>query len=208
MPQKGKVGNRGDIFVISGPSGVGKTTLSQLLLKSVKRLAFSISYTTRPPREGEKNGIDYFFVTLPEFKTMVNKGEMLEWAEVYGHYYGTSAKFIKETLMEGQDVLLDIDVQGAEHIKRHFSQAVLIFIVPPSLEVLRRRLWERQTETEEALKRRLESARKEIKNCKKFDYIVINKDLKSALSEILAIVTATKATRDRKWPQIKKTFYL
>ncbi len=196
--------NRGDIFVISGPSGVGKTTLSQLLLKNVKHLVFSISYTTRPPRPNEKNGIDYFFVSLHEFKTMVNKGEMLEWAKVYGHYYGTSAKFIKEVLTKGHDVLLDIDVKGAEHIKKHFPQAVLIFILPPSLEVLKHRLWQRQTEPEEAFKRRLESVKREIKNCKKFDYIVINEDLKSALSEILAIVKATKATKNKKMASDKK----
>jgi len=197
-----------DIFVISGPSGVGKTTLSQLLLKNVNNLAFSISYTTRPPRAGEKNGVDYFFIGKDEFKSMIAKGEILEWAEVYEHYYGTSARFVKEALMKGHDVLLDIDVQGARHVKRYFSQAVLIFILPPSLEVLKHRLLKRHTESKEALKKRLKEVKEEIKNSKKFDYIVINKDLKSALGEILAIITATKTRINKKWPQVKKIFHV
>ena len=120
----------GDIFVITAPSGTGKTTLVRLLLSSLPNLVFSISYTTRPPRPNEIHGKDYFFVTKDEFEKMIATGEMIEWAEVYGNYYGTSASFLQQTIEEGKDILLDIDIQGAKQVKQRFPKAVLIFLLP------------------------------------------------------------------------------
>ncbi|MCD6320319.1 MAG: guanylate kinase [Candidatus Desulfofervidaceae bacterium] len=197
----------GDIFVISAPSGTGKTTLTHLLLSCFPSLNFSISYTTRPPRPGEKDGVDYFFVSRRHFEQMISQGEMLEWAEVYGNYYGTSVRFLREKINAGKDILLDIDVQGARQVRRLFPQAVLIFIIPPSWEELEKRLKKRATDAPEEVKRRLTAAREEIKAAREFDYIVINESLDQALQELKGIILATKANAKRRWPQVSKLFY-
>ncbi len=194
----------GDIFVITAPSGTGKTTLVRLLLSSLPNLVFSISYTTRSPRPNEVHGKDYFFVTKEEFEKMITAGEMIEWAEVYGNYYGTSAKFLQETIKKGKDILLDIDIQGAKQVKQRFPQAVLIFLLPPSLEELERRLKKRATDAIEVIQKRLAEARTEIAAAKEFDYIVVNDILEKALEELKAIVLATKAKAEKRWRCVRR----
>jgi len=194
----------GDIFVITAPSGTGKTTLVRLLLSSLPNLVFSISYTTRSPRPNEVHGKDYFFVTKEEFEKMITAGEMIEWAEVYGNYYGTSARFLQETIEKGKDILLDIDIQGAKQVKQRFPQAVLIFLLPPSLEELERRLKKRATDAIEVIQKRLAEARTEIAAAKEFDYIVVNDILEKALEELKAIVLATKAKAEKRWRCVRR----
>ncbi|MCD6213778.1 MAG: guanylate kinase, partial [Candidatus Desulfofervidus sp.] len=195
---------KGDIFVISAPSGTGKTTLVRLLLSRFPTLSFSISYTTRLPRPGEVDGQHYFFVSEKEFKRSIARGEMLEWAKVYGHYYGTPLHFVKEKIAAGKDVILDIDIQGAQEVKKKIPEAILIFIIPPSWEELQRRITNRSTDSLEVIKKRLKAARKEIKVARDFDYIVINDILENALQELTSIIQATKARTNKRWPEIER----
>jgi len=196
--------NKGDIFVISAPSGTGKTTLVRLLLSRFPTLSFSISYTTRLPRPGEVDGQHYFFVSEKEFKRSIARGEMLEWAKVYGHYYGTPLHFVKEKIAAGKDVILDIDIQGAQEVKKKIPEAILIFIIPPSWEELQRRITNRSTDSLEVIKKRLKAARKEIKVARVFDYIVINDILENALQELTSIIQATKVRTNKRWPEIER----
>ncbi len=196
--------NKGDIFVISAPSGTGKTTLVRLLLSRFPTLSFSISYTTRLPRPGEVDGQHYFFVSEKEFKRSIARGEMLEWAKVYGHYYGTPLHFVKEKIAAGKDVILDIDIQGAQEVKKKIPEAILIFIIPPSWEELQRRITNRSTDSLEVIKKRLKAARKEIKVARDFDYIVINDILENALQELTSIIQATKARTNKRWSEIER----
>ena len=196
--------NKGDIFVISAPSGTGKTTLVRLLLSRFPTLSFSISYTTRLPRPGEVDGQHYFFVSEKEFKRSIARGEMLEWAKVYGHYYGTPLHFVKEKIAAGKDVILDIDIQGAQEVKKKIPEAILIFIIPPSWEELQRRITNRSTDSLEVIKKRLKAARKEIKVARVFDYIVINDILENALQELTSIIQATKARTNKRWSEIER----
>ena len=196
--------NKGDIFVISAPSGTGKTTLVRLLLSRFPTLSFSISYTTRLPRPGEVDGQHYFFVSEKEFKRSIARGEMLEWAKVYGHYYGTPLHFVKEKIAAGKDVILDIDIQGAQEVKKKIPEAILIFIIPPSWEELQRRITNRSTDSLEVIKKRLKAARKEIKVARNFDYIVINDILENALQELTSIIQATKARTNKRWSEIER----
>ncbi|MDA8174802.1 MAG: guanylate kinase [Nitrospiraceae bacterium] len=184
---------KGDLFVISAPSGAGKSTLCKGLMEALPGIRFSVSYTTREPRPGEVNGVHYNFVTQPEFERMVSKGEFLEWARVHDNYYGTSKKAIDEMLAGGADCLLDIDTQGAAQIRKQFPGAVLIFIMPPSMGVLKQRLEGRGSDTPEVIKRRLENAAGEIKRYKEFDYVIINGSLEEALGRLKAVVLARKS---------------
>jgi len=196
--------NKGDIFVISAPSGTGKTTLVRLLLSRFPTLSFSISYTTRLPRPGEVNGQHYFFVSEKEFKKSIAKGEMLEWAKVYGHYYGTPLTFVQEKIAAGKDIVLDIDIQGAQAVKKKMPEAILIFFIPPSWNELQRRITSRSSDSPEEIKKRLEAAKKEILAAREFDYIVINDVLEDALKELVSIIQATKARANKRWPEIKR----
>jgi len=196
--------NKGDIFVISAPSGTGKTTLIRLLLPRFPGLSFSISCTTRLPRPGEVHGQHYFFVSEEEFKKSIAKGEMLEWAKVYGHYYGTPLHFVREKIAAGKDVVLDIDIQGAQEVRRKIPEAILIFIIPPSWEELQRRIINRSTDSSEVIKKRLKAAKEEIKMAREFDYIVINDILENALRELTSIIQATKARTSKRWPEIER----
>jgi len=196
--------NKGDIFVISAPSGTGKTTLIRLLLPRFPGLSFSISCTTRLPRPGEVDGQHYFFVSEEEFKKSIAKGEMLEWAKVYGHYYGTPLHFVREKIAAGKDVVLDIDIQGAQEVRRKIPEAILIFIIPPSWEELQRRIINRSTDSSEVIKKRLKAAKEEIKMAREFDYIVINDILENALRELTSIIQATKARTSKRWPEIER----
>jgi len=195
---------RGSVFVVSAPSGAGKTTLCKRLLEEVPGIDFSVSFTTRPPREGERDGVDYHFVDRPEFERRRRKGEFVESAVVDGQLYGTSAAAVREATLRGRDILLDIDTQGAEAIKRAIPEAVLIFILPPGREALRERLVKRGTETREAVARRLGLAGGEVERSSMYDYVVINDDLEAAFSQLKAIVLATRCRRERQAGRIKK----
>lgn len=182
----------GKLFVISGPSGAGKGTICKKILEQ-DDIALSISMTTRSPREGEVHGESYYFITKEEFKENIRKQGFLEYAEVYGNFYGTPKKQVIELLEQGRDVLLEIDIQGALQVKNAYPQAVLVFILPPSMTELRRRLAERGTETEESLKRRLGETLKELSHMHEYDYCVVNGVLEEAVRQALAIMTAEHA---------------
>ncbi len=190
------------MFVISAPSGAGKTTVCQRALETVPDLAYSISHTTRPPRYGEKDGIDYFFVSEDEFCRMKDQRDFLEWAFVHGNYYGTARKQISDCLESGKDILLDIDVQGARQVRDQISDAILIFILPPSWEVLEERLKKRQSDDEEALRLRLANARGEVKAIREYDYIIVNDDLEEAVNDLTCIVQAERCRRSRVVPSL------
>ena len=193
----------GILFIISAPSGSGKTTLTNELLTLVPGLKFSISYTTRPPRGSEHNGREYFFVSREEFEEMVRRDEFLEYACVFGHYYGTAKRFLDDARNTGRDLVLDIDVQGAAQVAK-MPEAVSIFILPPSREVLESRLRNRShtehMDSEEVIRRRLEGARKEIENYRNYDYIIVNDRLEQSIAQLKAIVAAERLKRSEAKP--------
>jgi len=195
---------KGLLIVISAPSGTGKTTLSHMLLREFPNMEFSVSYTTRKPRNGEINGRDYWFVDRETFEKMIEEGNFLEWAEVYGHLYGTSKSQVIKALSEGKDVLLDIDTQGALNVKKNFPEAVLIFILPPSLRELKRRLESRGTDDEETIKKRLKIAREEIRRAPLYDYVVVNDVLEIAFDNLRSIIKAEKCRAERLKGQFSK----
>jgi guanylate kinase len=178
---------RGHLFIISAPSGAGKTTLVKAVLKQFTHMLYSISYTTRKPRPEERDGVDYHFVSKQDFKNGIRKGRWAEWAKVYGNYYGTSAEFIKKSLSSGYDILLDIDVQGTLQILEHYPDSVTIFILPPSLNVLRQRLEMRGSDSKAVIENRLENARKEMAQKKMYRYIIVNDKLSDAIVELSTI---------------------
>jgi len=183
------------VFIISAPSGSGKSTLVAELRKIVEGLDFSVSYTTRPPRGSEQNRKEYYFVPRPEFLAMVARGEFLEHADVFGNYYGTHRRFLEEAQGKGHDLLLDIDVQGAAQIQKSTPDAVSIFVLPPNYQKLRWRLRSRGTDSKTVIRRRLDTARREIENYTKYDYILVNDDLEQAVDEMKAIVLSERARR-------------
>ncbi len=191
------ISGRGSTFIISAPSGAGKSTLIELLLRQVPTLYFSISHTTRPPRDGETNGVEYYFVTNEQFRKMIDANEFLEWAEVHGYHYGTSRQMLELAREAEKDLLLDVDVQGAARIKRQIPDAVTIFILPPSFNVLRERLIHRQKDSQETIARRIENARSEIRQYKNYDYIIINQDLASAFEDLVGIIRSQHFRREQ-----------
>ncbi|MBM3320415.1 MAG: guanylate kinase [Candidatus Eisenbacteria bacterium] len=184
-------------IVIAGPSGAGKTTLARAAAARDPRLRFSISDTSRPIREGEADGRDYRFVGEEEFEERIRAGRYAEWAKVHGDYYGTPRSEIEEGIARGEDVVLDIDVQGCEQVRAKYSAALAIFIVPPSLAVLEKRLRERRTEPEERIRTRLENARAEIEKKFEYDYIVVNDRLDGAIETVLSIIRAERCRAAR-----------
>ena len=189
---------RGQLIVLSGPSGVGKSTVISELLGQRQDIYFSVSVTTRQPRMGEADGVNYNFVDRAEFERMIAAGELLEHAEYVGNYYGTSLKVIQEKLDAGIDVLLDIEVQGAAKVRAKCPEAVLIFIIPPSFEELSRRLRGRNTDSEETIAGRLQKAREEYQQIPNYDYLVVNDKVSAAAAEIIAILLAEDCrTRNR-----------
>lgn len=181
---------RGELIVLSGPSGVGKSTVIAELLSRRRDIHFSVSFTTRQPRVGEADGVNYNFVSRDEFEQMIRDGELLEYAEYVGNYYGTSMKVIRDKLEKGQDVLLDIEVQGAAKVREKCPEAVMIFIIPPTLEELSRRLHKRNTDADDVIDRRLQMAREECRESVNYDYLVVNDNVMGASEEIQAILAA------------------
>jgi len=183
------------VYIISAPSGSGKSTLVNKLLKLVPALDFSISYTTRAPRGSEQNGKQYHFVSRKEFEQMIRADEFLEHADVFGNYYGTARRFLKEAEQKGHDLLLDIDVQGAEQIKAKLPDAVSIFVLPPDRKTLEWRLRKRSEDAEEVIQRRLVTATQEISNYDKYNYILINDKLEESVESLQAIVMSERLRR-------------
>jgi guanylate kinase len=182
-------------FIVSGPSGSGKTTIVDHLLARVPTLLFSVSYTTRAPRGGEQNGRQYFFVRPQEFEQMISRNELLEYARVFGEYYGTHRRVLDQAAQEGKDLLLDIDVQGAQQVKARLPAAVAIFVSPPSREELERRLRARGLDAPDVIQRRLQRAREEIESYETYDYLVVNRELSDTCAQVEAIVLAERARR-------------
>ena len=182
----------GKIFIVSGPSGAGKSTLCLEVTKLFSDVKVSISHTTRSPRVGEIDGKDYYFVTPEEFQHMRDKQLLVEWAEVHGNFYGTGKEFLERTVKEGNHILLDIDVQGARSIRKLYPEAISIFILPPSMEELKRRLVRRGSESDESLKRRLATAQQELKESPLFNYKIENHDLKLTVRLLAEIVRKEK----------------
>lgn len=198
----------GLLFIVSAPSGAGKTTLCKEVLRRInqgksKPLKWSCSYTTRPPREGEKNGEDYFFVSEEEFDQMIARGEFAEWAYVHGHRYGTSLRYLKEAEEQGIDLLLEIDCQGARQLREKYGSGCFIFILPPSLEELRKRLEKRATESKEMIERRLTRAKEELEEYPLYDYIIINDDFAQASKELEGIIWAERAKKENRVQEIQ-----
>ena len=183
------------VYIVSAPSGSGKSTLVNELLKQSGDLDFSISYTTRPPRGAEQNGKQYHFVSREEFEQMIRDDEFLEHADVFGNYYGTARRFLKEAQTKGHDLLLDIDVQGAAQIKQTLPDAVSIFVLPPDRKTLEKRLRHRGEDSDPVIDRRLKAAGREIENYSKYDYILINDDLKESIENLIAVVRSERARK-------------
>ena len=182
----------GHLYIVAAPSGAGKTTLVRLLLENDPGIRVSVSSTTRAPRPGELDGREYNFVDVQEFLDRVSRGEFLEWAEVHGNYYGTSKRWIEAQMTAGQDVLLEIDWQGAQQVRKVFPEAIGVFILPPSLDALKDRLSGRGTDSAETIARRIAAARDEMRHVDEFDYVIINDDLQQALGNMLSIVGASR----------------
>ena len=195
---------RGNLYIVSAPSGSGKTTLLQHLLRSFKDLKFSVSHTTRPSRQGERDGVDYLFVDRPAFLSMADGGEFLECAEFDGQLYGTSRAFVQEQIGTGKDVILDIDVQGARQVKLKVESAIAIFVMPPSYEELKRRLQARMLEPDDVIRRRLEIAKDEILFYSDYDYIIINDILESSIRLLESIVRSGEAIPLRQQGRIEE----
>ncbi|MDI6752869.1 MAG: guanylate kinase [Thermodesulfobacteriota bacterium] len=188
---------KGLVFVVSAPSGAGKTTLCRAISRIFPDLHFSISYTTRPPRSGDVNGRDYHFITPEKFREMNDRGELAEWAEIYGHRYGTSRILLEKVLEEGQDVILDIDGQGARQLREKKLPGIFIFLLPPSLGELEQRLSHRNTEGKMAMEERLRKAKVEMAEARFYDYLIVNDELEKAKEQLKAIILAEHCRRER-----------
>jgi guanylate kinase len=180
------------LFVVSAPSGAGKTSLCKEVVSLVPDLHFSISYTARPARQHEVNGVDYHFVSLEEFQKMIDSGQMLEWTEIYGNFYGTSKASVEEYRSKGTDIIFDIDYVGARRIKEAYPDSVTIFILPPSRDELKERLTQRGTDTEAVIKRRLEKSSEEMKESNWYHYRIVNDEFEKAVAQLKDIITAER----------------
>lgn len=202
------VQNSGVLFIVSAPSGSGKSTLVRRVLKEVGRLRFSISHTTRPARPGEQHGVDYFFVTRDEFERMIQEEKFVEHAVVFGNHYGTSWQAIEAVRLSGDDVILDIDVQGAAQVKQRFGrEAPSIFVLPPSFASLEQRLRGRSSDGDEVIRERLGRARQEIQEYSKYDYVIINDEINRATDALRSIIVAHRASQSRLEKQIENILH-
>jgi guanylate kinase len=188
---------RGLLFVISAPSGTGKTTLVERLVQILPNLRESKSYTSRPARPGERDGVDYHFIGRPQFEAMVAANAFLEWADVFGNLYGTAAADVDHMLGDGQDVVLVIDVQGARQVRQRVVDHTAVFVMPPSYQVLERRLRGRSADPEPAMRQRLETARAEVSSFREYDYVVVNDDLESTVVRLQEIIAAERSRTHR-----------
>lgn len=198
----------GGIYVISGPSGAGKSSLISGLKEILPDLGYSVSHTTRKPRGGEVNGVDYHFVDRERFQRMIKEGSFVEWAEVYNDLYGTSFSSLRSHTEKGIDVVLDLDVQGARNLREHFKDCVLIYVLPPTFKILEKRLRERETDDEEAIKKRIEEAAQEISNCVLYDYFIFNADLQKAVEEAKCIIVSERCRRSHQLPKAESIFHI
>jgi guanylate kinase len=196
----------GQIFVFSAPSGTGKSTIAEALMERVEGLAYSISHTSRSPRGSEQDGVDYHFVSRSTFREMIDKNAFLEWAEVHGHLYGTAFDAIKAQMAAGSDVLMDVDVQGGRNVKNQFPDSILIFLLPPSLEILEKRLIARGTDDRMVIRKRMAQAAEEIKSCSWYDFIVINDDLEKAIHEAQSIIVSERCRWVRRMDWVSAHF--
>lgn len=196
---------KGLLIVLSGPSGVGKGTVrKEIFSQPDVNFEYSISMTTRAPRAGEVDGVDYFFKSREEFEELIAKGKLLEYAEFVGNYYGTPVDYVRETLDDGRDIFLEIEVQGAQQVREKFPEGLFIFLAPPSLSELHSRILTRGTESDEVIKGRMEKARKEIEMMSLYDYVVENDEVEKACSRIQAIIVAEHCRRERVQHRYKK----
>jgi guanylate kinase len=196
----------GQLFVITGPSGVGKSTIIKRLRKTLPRIGYSVSHTSRKPRKNEADGINYHFVDRQTFEKMIQEKAFVEWAEVYHDLYGTSFSSLQSETDQGLDVVMDLDTQGAKNIKGNFEDSVLIYILPPSFQVLEKRLRGRASDDEAEIKARLEKARKEIQNCIDYDYIIFNEDLNRTVEEVTSIIVSSRCRKSKRLSMVEKTF--
>jgi guanylate kinase len=199
---------RGQIFVITAPSGTGKTTIIRAIRESGIGVGYCVSHTTREPRHGEIPGKHYHFITRRDFESMVDAGQFIEWAYVYGHLYGTSYSSMESQLSSGKDILLDLDIQGSEAIKRRFPESLSIFILPPSIEALKERLKKRGANDTKDVDLRMKKAAEEIMGFGEYDFIVVNDDLEQAVHEIEAIILSERARTKRRYPLIRDLYHL
>ena len=199
-------GASGCLFVIAAPSGGGKTSLVNALLEREPGIRLSVSYTTRAPRPGEQDGVHYHFVDVPRFMALKDAGEFLEHAHVHGNWYATSAKWLTDQVHQGRDVLLEIDWQGAAQVRRLIPGAVLIFILPPSIESLRERLVKRGQDSDAVIARRLDAAREEMRHASEFDYVIMNQDFARAVDDLSAIVRASRLAASRQFVRHARVF--
>ena len=183
-------------IVLAAPSGTGKTTLAHRLVEGTGEFVFSVSATTRRPRKGERNGMDYWFIARPDFEAMRDNGELAEWAEVHGNMYGTPLRNFEDAAARAEHLVLDIDVQGARQIRERIPQALLVFVIPPSAEVLVSRLTKRGTEADDEVARRLRAAKRELARAKDFDHVVVNDDLERAVEEIRGVARTGQGQKD------------
>lgn len=197
VPRGDGIQRRGFLIVLSGPSGAGKNTLLSAVLPRIPDLIYSVSATTRPPRPGEEEGVDYYFLQDDEFQAMIERGEFLEWAEFAGFRYGTPRRFVEECLAKGLTVITDIDIQGARQIKRNLPNAVFVFLLPPSIQELQKRLHARGTDSSDAIDRRLKIALEEMAAIVDYDYWILNRDLEEACQQLMAIIQAERAKVSR-----------
>lgn len=195
---------KGILFILSGPSGVGKGTVRKKLFEEASKLQYSISMTTRNIRPGEVDGVDYFYKSVEEFEKLIEENQLLEYAKYVSNYYGTPRKYVEETLAKGQDVFLEIEVQGALQVKENFPEGVFIFLFPPSLEELKNRIVNRGTESQELVINRLKEARKEIEMMDAYDYVVVNDRVEHAVDKVKAIIKSEHLKRERVAKQYKK----
>jgi guanylate kinase len=186
MPRKGS------LIIVSGPSGAGKSALVSAVLAVMPEVCFSVSYTTRAPRGSERDGVEYHFVAKDEFESLIRRGDLLEWAEVYGNYYGAARKFIDDNLVQGNDVLLDVDVQGARTIHDRRREAISVFIMPPSYQVLRMRLENRKLDKRYVIEQRLKIARHEISYYRDYEYLIVNNSFDASVEELKAVILGSR----------------